>query len=67
MKWPPTKRPLRNEFTRLLSKPSSSEEFLGAHGAQDSRVLGVREDPSTGATQKLPGKDDGFERSLLNH
>ncbi|MDR2794391.1 MAG: palindromic element RPE1 domain-containing protein [Holosporaceae bacterium] len=39
---------------RHLSKPSNSEEFLGANGGQNRSVLDVREDSSTGATQKLP-------------
>jgi hypothetical protein len=42
------------KIIKPLSKPSNSEEFLGAYGAQDRSVLEVREDPSTGATRKLP-------------
>jgi ubiquitin C-terminal hydrolase len=45
----------KSDFSsRPLSKSSNSEEFLGVHGAQDCSVLDVCEDPSTGATRKLP-------------
>ncbi|MDR0632141.1 MAG: palindromic element RPE1 domain-containing protein [Holosporaceae bacterium] len=39
---------------RSLSKPSNFEEFSGVTGAQNRSVLEVREDSSTGTTQKLP-------------
>ncbi|MDR2268003.1 MAG: hypothetical protein LBD81_00955 [Holosporaceae bacterium] len=51
---------------RSLSKPSNSEEFLGVHGAQDRRVLEAREDPSTGATQKLQEERRFRDRSNKN-
>jgi RPE1 domain-containing protein len=43
----------KSAMIRPISKPSNSEEFLGAYGAQN-RSVDVREDSSTGATQKLP-------------
>ncbi|MDR2781751.1 MAG: hypothetical protein LBB21_04865 [Holosporaceae bacterium] len=52
---------------RPLSKPSNSEEFLGAYGAQDRSVLDVREDPSTGATRKLPEGRRLRKRSIFEN
>jgi hypothetical protein len=45
----------RRLSNRLFSKPRYFEEFLGAYEVQDRRVRRVvHEDPSIGATQKLP-------------
>jgi succinyl-diaminopimelate desuccinylase len=50
---------------RPFSKPNNSDEFLGAHGAHDRSVLEVREDSSTGATQKLPEGRRFQKRSIV--
>jgi tRNA/rRNA methyltransferase len=48
---------------RLLSKPSNSEEFSGAYGAQNRSVLDVREAPSTGSTTKIPKRGSFRKKS----
>jgi hypothetical protein len=49
---------------RLLSKQRYSEEFLEVIGAQDRSILVVQEDPSTGATTKLPKKREFRQKSI---
>jgi hypothetical protein len=54
-------------INRLLSKQRYFEEFIGAYGAQDRRVLVVHEDPSTEATQKLPKERMFRKKSIENY
>jgi NAD(P)-dependent dehydrogenase (short-subunit alcohol dehydrogenase family) len=53
---PVAELPINKWNNRPLSKPSNSEEFLRAYGAQNRSVLDVREDSSTGATPKITGR-----------
>ncbi|MDR2794387.1 MAG: palindromic element RPE1 domain-containing protein [Holosporaceae bacterium] len=52
-------------MNRHLSKPSNSDEFLEANGTQNRSVLDVRDDLSTGATQKLPEERRFRKRSNI--
>ncbi|MDR0631782.1 MAG: thioredoxin domain-containing protein [Holosporaceae bacterium] len=55
----------KNQTIRALLKPSNFEEFSGVTEAQNRSVLEVREDSSTGTTQKLP-KERRLRKSSIN-
>ncbi|MDR0555814.1 MAG: hypothetical protein LBG20_02285 [Holosporaceae bacterium] len=56
---------MKKVIARLLSKPSNSEEFLGASGAQDGRVFEVGGDPSSGVARKLPERRRLGKKSIV--